>query len=178
MLELIINLNKLFRLKRRVSYFSYSMKERLIMWVLLLVFSLSTIAQEKGIDLNWQTNFETAKETANKDKKLILIYFTGSDWSAACKNLNKDFFYTEKFKKLADENLVLVRVDAPRRPDLISELQEHSNQELSKQYNQKVYPTVVLVNPAGEKIGMIESYNYLHDTSKHYALINNALRKR
>lgn len=154
------------------------MKERLIVWALLLVFSLSTMAQDKGIDLNWQTNFETAKEAAKKDKKWILIYFTGSDWSAACKNLNKDFFYTEKFKKLADKNLILVRVDAPRRPNLISEFQSNANAQLRKKYNQNVYPTVVLVNAQGEEIGKVASYNYLHDTSEHYELVNKAVMRK
>jgi len=154
------------------------MKVRLTCFMVLLVLSLSTFAQDKGIDLNWQTNLETAKKSAEKDKKMILIYFTGSDWSAACKNLNKDFFYTEKFKNLADNNLVLIRVDAPRRPNLISELQSNSNAQLRKKYNQHVYPTVVLANAKGEEIGKVESYNYLHDTSEHYALINKSLKKK
>jgi len=154
-------------------------KMRKVVFVVLFIALSCTMifAQQKGYDLNWETNFEEAKSVAKNENKLILIYFTGSDWSSACKKLNKDFFYTEKFKNLSDENLVLVRVDAPRRPNLISEYQASSNQELSKKYEQKVYPTVVLADANGEKLGMIESYNYLHDTSKHYALINDALKK-
>ena len=152
--------------------------KKVVFVVLFIALSCTMVfAQQKGYDLNWKTNFEEAKTVAKKENKLILVYFTGSDWSSACKKLNKDFFYTEKFKKLSEENLVLVRVDAPRRPTLISEYQTSSNQELSKKYDQKVYPTVVLADANGEKLGMIESYNYLHDTSKHYALINDALKK-
>ena len=142
-----------------------------------MVCGQSMEAQKKGFDLNWQTDFEAAKKTAAKDKKLILLYFTGSDWSSACKNLNKDFFYTEKFKAIADKNLILVRIDAPRRPDLISKLQASYNTKLSKKYDQKVLPTVILVNAKGEQLGKVESYNYLHDTSKHYELVNKALKK-
>ena len=143
----------------------------------MIAFSICASAQIKGIDLNWETNFETAKKTAKKNKKVILLYFTGSDWSAACKNLNKDFFYTEKFKKIAEKNLILVRIDSPRRPNLISELQASYNSKLKKKYSQKVYPTVVLVKADGTKIDMIESYNYLHDTSKHYEMVMKVISK-
>jgi len=148
------------------------------MLLISLLGSQYFFAQRKSIDLNWQTNFEEAKKQASKDDKKILIYFTGSDWSSACKNLNKDFFYTEKFKKIATASFILVRVDAPRRPNLISELQSSYNRKLSKTYDQKVYPTVVMVDSTGTKLGMIESYNYLHDTSKHYELLAKVLRKR
>ena len=143
----------------------------------LAFYSQPFFAQKKGIDLNWQTNFEVAKKTAAINKKVILLYFTGSDWSSACKNLNKDFFYTEKFKEIAEKNLILVRIDAPRRPNLISELQASYNNQLKKKYDQKVYPTVLLVDALGTKIDMIESYNYLHDTSKHYEMIIKATTK-
>lgn len=58
-----------------------------------VAFSSILNAQKKGIDLNWQTNVEVAKKSAEKNNKAILIYFTGSDWSSACKNLNKDFLH-------------------------------------------------------------------------------------
>ena len=133
--------------------------------------------QKKSIDLNWQTNFEEAKKLAKSQNKLILIYFTGSDWSKPSKMLNKDFFYTKKFQKIALENLILVRINAPRRPDLISSLQKNKNLELKKKYNQKVVPTVVITDAKGNSLGKLESYNYLHDTSKHYKLIEKALKK-
>ncbi|MCF6348887.1 MAG: thioredoxin family protein [Flavobacteriaceae bacterium] len=154
----------------------------MIKQILYIVFFLIIVtdnvnAQKKSIDLNWQTNFEEAKQLAASQNKLLLIYFTGSDWSQACKILNKDFFYTERFQKIAAENLILVRVNAPRRSNLISEFQKDKNLELKKLYNQKILPTVVLTDAKGNSLGMVESYNYLHDTSKHYSLIEEALKK-
>lgn len=153
-------------------------KIKIIVIIIGLFIGLQSFAQKKGYDLNWQSDIELAKTMAKKDDKLILIYFTSSDASTASKSLNEDFFYTKKFKNLADKNLVLVRVNMPRRTNLISEFQKNSNQILSTKYGQKVIPTVVLCDANGKKLGMIESYNYLHDTSKHYALINKALKKR
>lgn len=131
-----------------------------------------SFSQEKGIDLNWQTNFETAKELAKKENKQILIYFTGSDWSKACQLLNKEFFYTEKFQNIASKKLILVRINSPRRKELISETQANTNKSLVEKYQQKIYPTIVLTNTKGEELGRVESYNYLQDTSQHYKLIN------
>ena len=152
--------------------------KKIISIVILLVITVVNInaQQKKSIDLNWQTNFEEAKQLAASQNKLILIYFTGSDWSKPCKVLNKDFFYTKKFQEIAIENLILVRINSPRRPGLISGFQQNKNLQLKKQYNQKVYPTIVLTDAKGKKLGMIESYNYLHDTSKHYSLIEKALK--
>jgi len=144
---------------------------------LLMISAFGLNAQQKSIDLNWQTDFEEAKQLAVSQNKLILVYFTGSDWSQPCKLLNRDFFYTEKFQKIAAKNLILVRVNSPRRPDLITGLQKDKNLELKKQYNQKVLPTVVLTDANGNTLGMVESYNYLHDTSKHYSLIEESLKK-
>lgn len=147
----------------------------IIFWIVIGIHSVN--AQQKSIDLNWQTSFDTAKQLASSQNKLILIYFTGSDWSQPCKMLNKDFFYTEKFQEIARENLILVRVNSPRRPNLITTLQRDKNLELKKQFGQKVLPTVILTDANGNSLGKVESYNYLHDTSKHYGLIEDNLRK-
>ena len=75
-----------------------------IFYILLIFSFVTTNAQiDKSIDLNWHTNFDEAKQMANSQDKLILIYFTGSDWSQPCKLLNQDFFYTEKFQQIAKE---------------------------------------------------------------------------
>ena len=145
--------------------------------LLLIITTVNSNAQQKSIDLNWQTDFEEAKQLAASQNKLLLIYFTGSDWSQPCKMLNKDFFYTKRFQKIASKYLILLRINSPRRPDLISGLQKDKNLELKKKYNQKILPTVVLTDAKGSTLGIVESYNYLHDTSKHYSLIEEVLKK-
>lgn len=142
--------------------------------ILIIAFTFSCVtsfSQEKGIDLNWQTDFEKVKQLAKKENKKILIYFTGSDWSKACQLLNREFFYTEKFQKIASKKLILLRVNSPRRKELITKLQANANQQLIKKYQQNVYPTIVLTDASGKEINRVESYNYLQDTSRHYKLI-------
>ena len=151
-------------------------KFKYILLIIIIIIANNDVLAQKSIDLNWQTDFEEAKQLADSQNKLILIYFTGSDWSQSCKRLNTDFFYTEDFQELAQKYLILVRINSPRRSGLISGFQESKNLELKKRYNQKVFPTVIVTDAEGKQLGMLESYNYLHDTSKHYELIERALK--
>ena len=151
-------------------------KFKYILLLIIIIIANNNVIAQKSIDLNWQTDFEEAKQLADSQNKLILIYFTGSDWSQSCKRLNTDFFYTEDFQELAQKYLILVRINSPRRSGLISGFQESKNLDLKKRYNQKVFPTVIITDAEGEQLGMLESYNYLHDTSKHYELIERALK--
>ena len=151
-------------------------KFKYILLLTIIIIANNNVIAQKSIDLNWQTDFEEAKQLADSQNKLILIYFTGSDWSQSCKKLNTDFFYTEDFQELAQKYLILVRINSPRRSGLISGFQESKNLDLKKLYNQKVFPTVIITDAEGKQLGMLESYNYLHDTSKHYELIERALK--
>ncbi len=151
-------------------------KFKYILLLITIIIANNNVLAQKSIDLNWQTDFEEAKQLADSQNKLILIYFTGSDWSQSCKKLNTDFFYTEDFQDLAQKYLILVRINSPRRSGLISGFQESKNLDLKKLYNQKVFPTVIITDAEGKQLGMLESYNYLHDTSKHYELIERALK--
>jgi len=50
----------------------------------------------------------------------------------------------------------LVRVNSPKREDAISEEQKHKNAILSKQYDQKMHPTVVLTDAKGKQLGKLK----------------------
>lgn len=150
--------------------------KRITLPILLVFFAINfTIAQETD-QLNWISDFDQAKAIAKKENKPILIFFTGSDWCGLCKLLDKDFFASEKFKRIADEKLVLYKADFPRRTDLISEKQKEMNQQLDKKYSksrrQRVFPTIVLIDKNGKELSFLESYNYIHDTSRHYKMLD------
>ncbi|UPT71140.1 MAG: thioredoxin family protein [Flavobacterium sp. JAD_PAG50586_2] len=63
----------------------------------------------------WEPSFENAKKTAKEKHELILLNFSGSDWCGPCIVTRKDFFESEVFTKMANENLVLVNADFPRK---------------------------------------------------------------
>ncbi|WP_420572948.1 thioredoxin family protein [Kordia sp.] len=149
------------------------MKKLLFLAVFFIGFS--ALAQE-GVKLNWLTDFEEAKKVAKKEKKPILIYFTGSDWCPPCKMLKEDFFYTEKFKEKA-KDFVLVMADFPRRIDIITEEERQQNKKLAKKYNKKnKFPNIVAVNHNGKELDNIMSYNMMRDTSRHYKFLEKIMK--
>ncbi len=154
--------------------------KKVIFLLTLILFQFTLInAQEKN-ELNWLEDFEQAKVIAKEQNKPILIFFTGSDWCGLCKMLEKDFFSTDEFKETATNSLVLYRADFPqRRTDIVTAAQKLVNEALDKKYSKtrgtRVFPTIVMIDATGKEINFIESYNYIHDTSRHTKLIDYVL---
>ncbi len=146
---------------------------------LLALFLLGTtlVASAQKDRLNWLTDFEKAKKKSEKTEKPIVMYFTGSDWCAPCKMLHLDFFATKEFKERSKE-LVLLKIDIPRRVDIISEEQRVENNELVKKYNtEKSFPTLIAINHKGKVINSINGYSYLRDPSKYFLFVDSLLKK-
>ena len=101
---------------------------------------------------DWGDDFEAAKATAAKEKKPILLDFTGSDWCGWCIKLDKEVFSKKEFKEYAKENLILVTVDFPHEARQSKKLKE-ANEALSKKYNVEGFPTIILVDAEGKKLG-------------------------
>jgi protein disulfide-isomerase len=101
---------------------------------------------------NWLTSLDEAKKIAEKEKKVILVDFSGSDWCGWCIKLDKEVFSQQGFKNYAKENLVLVLLDFPRKKKLAPAL-EAANKALLQKYKVKSYPTVILLDSKGEVIG-------------------------
>lgn len=137
-----------------------------LLFVLCLVVSCASFAQKS--ELKWSNNFEKTLKKAKKNKKPIIMYFSGSDWCSPCKKLDADFFHSTQFLEQSDKfNLVLV--DIPRRVDIISEKQMEKNKALLSKYNKgKSFPMVVFMSYRGKVKEKIAGYSYLRDTSKYF----------
>lgn len=110
------------------------------------------------VKLNWISSYDDALQKAKKEKKPVLIYFTGSDWCAPCKTLDREMFYTEKFKEFSDRELVLLEVDSPRNQDLLSQDKISENIYLKNKYKVKSFPTLIFLNYKGRKISEKKGY--------------------
>ena len=95
-------------------------------------------SEVREIKLNWMPNYKKALKKSKKERKPVLIYFTGSDWCGPCKILDRDLFHTEKFKTLSDKDLVLLEVNIPRRLDIISPEKMIENKKLMEKKVDKV----------------------------------------
>lgn len=110
------------------------------------------------VDLNWVPTYDEALKKSKKEKKPVLIYFTGSDWCTPCKILDDELFHTDKFKSLSDTNLVLLEVDIPRNKDLVDPEKMSENMYLQRKYKVKSFPTLLMVNHRGKKIAEKKGY--------------------
>ena len=122
----------------------------------LLAFSaalLTTSALAEGKP-GWLTNYKQAQETAKTDKKLLLVDFTGSDWCGWCIKLDQEVFSKPEFKEYASKNLVLMEADFPRAKQL-SATEQSQNEQLAQQYGIQGFPTIVVLNSDGKKVGEV-----------------------
>jgi len=123
-----------------------------------LLFALPSFGQ------TWETDYEAAVAKAKAENKTILLNFTGSDWCGWCVRLKSEVFSQAEFIKYAEENLILVSLDFPRRKELPAE-ERQQNQNLAAKHGIRGFPTILLLNAdqeviltTGYKAGGAESY--------------------
>jgi len=120
--------------------------------VLLLSFVLLAnlgFSQTAGIDHEphnpgWEVDLMKAYEMSQKTGKPILANFTGSDWCGWCIRLTRAVFAKDDFKKWADENVVLLELDFPRRSQLPAALKTQ-NSQMQQALQVRGYPSVWLL---------------------------------
>ena len=103
----------------------------------------------------WLTDLPTTLTRAKSENKLVLINFTGSDWCPTCIKMKEQVFSSAAFDQYAANNLYLVEVDFPRRKAQSAE-QKRVNQALSDKYGVDAYPTMLLLNGDGTKVGELK----------------------
>ena len=112
-------------------------------------FAIATSAQTKP---GWLSDYKKAQQEAKANNKLVLLDFTGSDWCGWCIKLDKEVFSKPEFKDYANKNLVLMEADFPRAKAQAVGLKKQ-NQELAQQYQIQGFPTIIVLNGDGQKIG-------------------------
>ena len=124
-------------------------KFRLI--VLIAVAALIGLPAARA-ELSWLTDYQQAQQQAKANKKLLLLDFTGSDWCGWCIRLRREVFSQPEFKEYADKNLVLMEVDFPRAKEQSKDVRLQ-NQNLAMQYSIEGFPTIIVLNGEGKKVG-------------------------
>ena len=125
------------------------MIKKTILLPLLSLFILSLGAQ--GASESWLTDYDKAVSKAKEENKIILVEFHGSDWCPPCIKLNNEVLETDSFKSFADDALVLVNADFPRKTPLADGQREH-NEELARKFGVQYFPTVVLLDTEGNML--------------------------
>lgn len=109
---------------------------------MMLVFGSAAMQSQ---ELNWHTNVKEAIAIGNKEKKPLLLFFTGSDWCGWCIRLQKEVLKTPEFAKWANANVILVELDYPKRTPQTPEIKKQNN-ELQEVFGIQGFPTIYLAN--------------------------------
>lgn len=112
------------------------------------VAALSSSAFANSLE-GWSTDLEKALSDAKKEKKAVLVEFTGSDWCPPCMMMRKNVFSTKKFVDAAKKNFILVELDFPKKDTALAE----KNKPLAEKYRIDGYPTVILLTSEGKEFG-------------------------
>jgi thioredoxin-related protein len=121
-------------------------KTFLSLLAVLLAGSLTALA-----GVQWTTDLPAAQTQARKDKKLVLMNFTGSDWCGWCKKLQAEVFTTKEFDTFAKDKLVLVEIDFPNQKKQSAALKK-ANEALQAKYKADGFPTIVVLNGDGKEV--------------------------
>ena len=100
----------------------------------------------------WTTNYAAACREAQATDHKIFLFFTGSDWCIWCQRLEGEVLSKPEFLGYARDHLVLVKLDFPQSLPQTDALKAQ-NQKLSQQFGIQGYPTVVVLDRAGRKVG-------------------------
>ena len=108
----------------------------------------------------WEESVTIARQTAAREGKPILIWFTDSARSPMCKAISAELFATKDFGKWASKHIIRLRVDSNVSvddPDLslgdkINRQTELKNyiKRLKKRYKVLGHPTILMLNASGE----------------------------
>ncbi len=126
-------------------------------------------------EAGWTVDFAAAKAAAVKNKKDLLLEFTGSDWCPPCKILKAEVFDKDEFKKAAPQAFVLVKLDYPRDKTHQTEAEIAQNDELQKRYAISAFPTVILTDAQGRPYAKTAGYG--GQTAKEYVKLMMDSRK-
>ncbi len=122
---------------------------------------LSTATETLGVEAlrietaeEWYDDFDEAAAVAKREKKDLLVDFTGSDWCGWCIRLDKEVFAHEPFLTAAQSDYVLVKLDFPRSDEAKAKVPNpERNAELQAMYGVRGFPTILLMTPEGQVYG-------------------------
>lgn len=128
---------------------------RLTLALTALVAVLMPSLSSANVSVAWQTDYKQALAQAAQEHKQVLLDFTGSDWCPYCIQMDKEVLGKPDFKKYAEQNLILVKLDFPQKKQLPAQ-ETAQNRALQKQYTIDGFPTYVLLNSSGKEINRQE----------------------
>jgi len=121
---------------------------------ILIVFAVNNLektsktqntAQTDQSAIQWNSNLNTAMNTAQNSNKLLFVDFY-ADWCGYCKQLDEKTYTNTKVKQVMAQKYVAVKVNVDQNPDLASK------------YGVYGLPTLIIMDSNGNEIKRVEGY--------------------
>lgn len=130
-----------------------STMSRFALLFLKVFFFLAFVSFEKSDAVVWMSNYDEAARAAKDQNKPLVLFFTGSDWCVWCKKLESEALETKDFEQAAASQFVFVKIDFPQKGSQPA-AQATQNKDLQKRFDVRGFPTIVILTPQGQKIGV------------------------
>ena len=98
-------------------------------------------------------NLDEALAKAKAEGKLVYACFSGSDWCYWCKKLEEEVLSDPLFVAGVMDDYVLVFIDSPQNKARLSDHAKAENKKLTKKYGIEGYPTALILDGDGKKVG-------------------------
>jgi thioredoxin-related protein len=142
------------------------MKNKLFILFGIMFCAVSVFGQVKSLD--------EAESQAQKEGKLILLKFSGSDWCIPCIQLQKTIVDDAAFADFAKEKLVILLADFPRqKKHQLPKPEQDANDKLAEVYNPEgEFPHMVLLDAQGKVLYKWNGYDKKHTVQDYIADIS------
>lgn len=110
-------------------------------------------APQSSTPRGFTDNLDAALAQAKAEGKLVYACFSGSDWCVWCQKLEREVLSHDAFLAGVTNDFVLVFVDSPSDKSVLSDHAKAANPALVKKYEVKGYPTALVLDGDGKKVG-------------------------
>jgi thioredoxin-related protein len=104
-----------------------------------IVYSQSAKITEDS--LTWHSDVNEVYHLSQTTNKPVFAFFTGSDWCGWCHKLQREVFSKPEFIKWANNHVILLELDYPRKKQLPQALAQQ-NQSLQQFFQVTGFPTI------------------------------------
>jgi len=134
-----------------------------ILRFLLLGAFLASAPALRAAEPVFLTDLDAAKTLAAKEKKPLVIEFSGRAWCPACKALRAEVIPSAEFAAFA-QTRVLVHLDYPRKSErtpekIAADPSLARRMALKEAFQIEGFPTVVLLDAQGRELGRVLGYD-------------------
>jgi|GEM_PF-1448845 len=121
--------------------------------ILLLLPALCAafISLSAELDELWIDDPEAASHAAEEEGRILLVFFSGSDWCILCQNLEDGLFADTSVRATLSEHFTPLQLDFPRKKKLSMAI-KHERDQWRTHYKVVAYPTILFLDPKTDQV--------------------------